>query len=396
MAESPTKGALAERDREYSTSLAGSSSPKRERTTSYGLDADFSPNRDRTHSGHLRDRTYSATEHSDHTFLGHSHGVQNNDLSIIQGFTEKTQELTIIARKRTSSIHIDPRDLENYAFELQDLHLKSAEEVSATIATSISTGLSAEEAVRRLEKFGPNVLQPKKDWPLVVKFLISMTHGFGPLLWAATALAFISWQPFAPDNFYNLTMGVILAIINFLSALFTFYQERKAMTVLSGFKKMVAEDCLVIRGGTTVKVDASQLTVGDIVLLQTGKRVPADMRLISTAGLKLDKSMLTGEFEPSRASSAPGEPSCSYLESTNIAFMGCNVVEGEGNGMVIAVGKDNQLAKIMQDIASQKEKPTTLQREIDRVVAFIATFAGVTSLAIVLWWRYSTSSTRAS
>lgn len=231
-------------------------------------------------------------------------------------------------------------------------------------------------------------MKPKKDWPLAVKFLFSMMHGFGPLLWAATALAFISWQPFAPDNYYNLTMGVILAIINVLTALFTFYQERKAMTVLSGFKEMVPEDCLVIRGGTTVKVEASMLTVGDIVMLQTGKRVPADLRLISTAGLKLDKSMLTGEFEPSRASSAPGDASVSYLEATNIAFMGCNVVEGEGSGMVIAVGSNNQLAKIMQDISNQKEEKTTLQLEIDRVVAFIATFAAVTSLAIVLWWRF--------
>ena len=223
---------------------------------------------------------------------------------------------------------------------------------------------------------------------MAIKFLLSMTHGFGPLLWVATALAFISWQPFAPDNFYNLTMGVILAIINILTALFTFYQERKAMTVLSGFTEMVPEDCLVIRGGVTVKVEASMLTVGDIVMLQTGKRVPADLRLISTTGLKLDKSMLTGEFEPSRASAAPGDASVSYLEATNIAFMGCNVVEGEGSGMVIAVGSNNQLAKIMQDISNQKEEKTTLQLEIDRVVAFIATFAGVTSLAIVLWWYF--------
>ncbi len=223
---------------------------------------------------------------------------------------------------------------------------------------------------------------------MVIKFLFSMMYGFGPLLWVATVLAFISWQPFAPDNFYNLTLGVILAIINVLTALFTFYQERKAITVLSGFTAMVPEDCLVVREGATVKVEASMLTVGEIVMLQTGKRVPADLRLVSPAGLKLDKSMLTGEFEPSRASSAPGDASVSYLEATNIAFMGCDVVEGEGSGIVIAVGSNNQLAKIMQDISNQKEEKTTLQLEIDRVVAFIATFAGVTSLAIVLWWYF--------
>eukprot|EP01032_Pedospumella_encystans_P028955 gene28955-32700_t len=140
--------------------------PQRERRSSSVTSTDhFSEPRERTFSGHQRerlhshhewsptkrDRAYSSTERSDHTHMT-SVGTMGNEILIIQGFTEKAQELTIIARKRTSSIHIDPKELHDFAFELQDFHLRPAEEVSTIIGTSIATGLSTEEAVSRLEK----------------------------------------------------------------------------------------------------------------------------------------------------------------------------------------------------------------------------------------------------
>lgn len=96
----------------------------------------------------------------------------------------------------------------------------------------MSTGLSTEEAAKRLERFGQNVMKEKKDWPIVIQFIISMFSGFGCLLWAATILAFLSWQPFAPDNPYNLAMAVLLALINALSAGFTFYQVYMSLDAL--------------------------------------------------------------------------------------------------------------------------------------------------------------------
>lgn len=75
-----------------------------------------------------------------------------------------------------------------------------------------------------METFGPNVINPPKDWPIWAKFIFCFFHGFAPLLWVATILAFISWQPFAPDNPYNLTLGIILGIIILVSSVFNFYQ----------------------------------------------------------------------------------------------------------------------------------------------------------------------------
>ena len=101
------------------------------------------------------------------------------------------------------------------------------------------------------------MVNPPKDWPLWAKFLFSFTSGFAPLLWIATVLVFLSWQPFCPTCLYNLMLGVVLLAVIFVSSVFNFYQEMQATSMLDGFKNLVPSDCFVIRDGNTIQLSVN-------------------------------------------------------------------------------------------------------------------------------------------
>eukprot|EP01042_Synura_sphagnicola_P000588 gene588-637_t len=158
--------------------------------------------------------------------------------------------------------------------------------------------------------------------------------------------------------------------------------------VLSSFAALIPPDCVVVRDGKPTKISASELVVGDIVNLETGLRVPSDMRILSCSNLKIDKSMLTGESEPVRLTDEKVDAAVSMLEAPNMAFMGCNVVEGEGVGIVLATGPKNQLSKIAAQVTGVKTVPTSLQSDINRFVIIIGTIAFTTTVVVVLEWAF--------
>ena len=109
---------------------------------------------------------------------------------------------------------------------------------------------------------------------------------------------------------------------------------------------MIPNVATVIRDGETINISATEVVVGDVTVLEQGSRVPADIRVILSHGLKVDKSMLTGESKPAKITSDPDKTTDSnMLRAANICFMGCTVVEGEGRGIVIATGADNHLVQ---------------------------------------------------
>jgi sodium/potassium-transporting ATPase subunit alpha len=158
-------------------------------------------------------------------------------------------------------------------------------------------------AVDRQHRDGPNHVEPPKVLSSWIKVMIAMFSGFSPLLWVAILLAFISWQPLGSEfsYYYSLIIGVILVVVVILSSVFNFVQERHVLHILS---KMTIRDhnpaCIVVRGGTHNFIDVSQLVIGDIVVLETGSRVPADIRIVACDDLQVDTSLLTGEVIPKR------------------------------------------------------------------------------------------------
>jgi sodium/potassium-transporting ATPase subunit alpha len=206
------------------------------------------------------------------------------------------------------------------------------------------------------------------------------------LLWFATFFVFLSWEPFGtpPSNIYNLVLAIVLLIVIVSSSLFTFFQELQSSRVLSVFKQMLPGKCIVIRAGVPTLVPASQLVLGDIIQLQAGSRVPADIRIVAASNVKVDKSMLTGEVEPVKLTDKATNH-VTLLEATNTAFMGTSIVEGSGKGVVFAVGQQTQLAKIAIQ-SSGDSKATSLQRELNRFVLIIGAFAFLTGGIVMSVW----------
>ena len=257
-----------------------------------------------------------------------------------------------------------------------------------TITFSASRGLSRVAVIRSRHENGSNVISPPRGRQLWFSCLLSFFSGFGPLLWIACFFAFLSWQPFGtpPANIYNLALAIALLMVIFLSGVFTFSQEVRTSIVLSGFAELIPPDCIVIRDGIHDKLSASELVVGDVVKLETGSRVPADVRVISCSNLKVDKSLLTGESDPVKLTDVRVDSKVPMLDSPNMAFMGCNVVEGEGVGLVLATGAKNQLSKIALQVTNVKTLTTSLQRDINRFVKVVGTIALLTVVAVVLVW----------
>ena len=210
------------------------------------------------------------------------------------------------------------------------------------------------------------------------------------LLWVSSLLVFLSWKPFGtpPTDIYNLALAVTLLIVIFITGLFNFYQEMETSHVLAGFSDLMPPTALVLRDGHLTEIEPSKIVTGDVIHLQSGCRVPADLRILRSLSLNMDKSMLTGESKGVVLTPDSVSATTSMLEAKNMAFCGCTILDGEGEGLVVATGPHTQLSKIAASIMSVRKRQSTLQTEINNFVKFIACGALTTALVMVFIWLF--------
>eukprot|EP01115_Flamella_aegyptia_P001611 TRINITY_DN1266_c0_g1_i2.p1 TRINITY_DN1266_c0_g1~~TRINITY_DN1266_c0_g1_i2.p1 ORF type:complete len:907 (-),score=328.67 TRINITY_DN1266_c0_g1_i2:612-3332(-) len=243
--------------------------------------------------------------------------------------------------------------------------------------TKASLGLSVEEAQKRLERDGPNVLTPAKVTPMWIKFLQQFIQFFPLLLEAGGILCIIAYilDDSTADNLY---LGIILWLVVIITAVFSFMQEAKSASVMDGFKKLAPQNCKVHRGGKTFEINAIELVLGDVVSIKAGDKIPADLRLIWVNNLKVDNSSLTGESEPqSRGTDCTDE---NPLETKNLAFYGTLANEGEAVGVVVRCGDNTVIGKIANLATSTGGDETPLHKEISffiKIVSAVAISLGV-------------------
>lgn len=241
------------------------------------------------------------------------------------------------------------KELDDLKGELTiDEHKLTLDELCRRYETDPENGLSTSKAEDLLKKNGPNALKPPKKTPEWLKFLKTMVSGFAILLLVGAAFSSIAFgiqysqNPATP--FDNVWLAIVLIVVVVVTGCFQYYQESKSSKIMDSFKKMLPEQAVVLRDGKKSFLPAQNLVVGDIVFLETGQRVSADVRIIKSNGLKVDNSSLTGESEPlSRL------PDCTHnnpLETKNLAFFSTFVVEGSGTGMVIRTGDQTAMGRI--------------------------------------------------
>jgi len=194
-------------------------------------------------------------------------------------------------------------DLSDLKKEVEtDEHKIPMDELVTRLQTNLDTGLTSEQAAKILARDGPNALTPPKKTPEWVKFCRNLFGGFAMLLWIGSFLCFIAFtvdyiNVEHPSN-DNLYLGIVLASVVIITGCFQYYQESKSSKIMESFKKMVPTFALVIRNGEKVQVRTEDIVAGDIVDVKGGDRIPADIRVVSGHGFKVDNSSLTGESEP--------------------------------------------------------------------------------------------------
>ncbi len=236
-------------------------------------------------------------------------------------------------------------------------------------------GLSSERAAQLLKQAGPNQLPAEKPVPQWRKLWGEMTHFFALMLWCAAGLAFIADMP-------QLAVAIIVVVV--VNGVFAHIQQERAQHAAAKLRGLLPADVVVRRDGKVRKVHASELVVGDVVLLAAGDRVPADMVFLSASACAVDESMLTGESAP--VPKIAGDP----------AWGGTFLVNGYAEAAVSATGAGTRLAGIAALTSGAVSPPTPLAQELRRIVRVTAGMAlGIAavfflaSLLVGFQWRDS-------
>ncbi|HET6364526.1 MAG TPA: cation-transporting P-type ATPase [Nitrospirota bacterium] len=251
----------------------------------------------------------------------------------------------------------------------------TTEHVFLSLVTS-EHGLSEEEAGRRLREFGPNEISEVKKKHLIARLLGQFTHFLAILLWSAAFLSFLSEYLHPGEGM--LTLGIAIIGVVVINAIFTFIQEYRAEKALEELKKLLPFYVKVLREKTEKEIHAGEVVPGDLILLCEGDKVPADARLIETAGLKVNHAPLTGESEPLTRNHEPfpGE----LMDSPNITFAGTTIISGSGKAIAFATGMKTEFGRIAHLTSAVEAGLSPLQKEIVKATRVVAAIAGVVGL----------------
>ena len=249
-----------------------------------------------------------------------------------------------------------------------------AEQVLQSLQTDPAQGLSAAEAARRLEQHGANVLREKKKKTNLQRFLDQFKDVMILILIAAAIVSFvIACVEGNPGEFFEPALILLIVILN---AVMGMLQESKAEKALDALKSMSAPHARVLRDGTEQIIDAASLVPGDIIRLEAGDFVPADARLLHSAGLKSEESALTGESVPSeKDAQEPVSADAALGDRVNMVFSGCSVTYGTATAVVTATGMQTEMGKIAGLLSGEEETQTPLQKKLaslGKILGFVA------------------------
>ena len=257
--------------------------------------------------------------------------------------------------------------------EIAPWHALSADEVVKRFATDGEKGLDAAEASTRLQKYGPNRLPEGKKRGPFMRFLAQFNNILVYVLLGAgfTKLMLSLWVDAA----------IIFAVV-LLNGLLGFIQEGRAEKALDSIRNMLSAEARTVRGGETRMLPAEQLVPGDVVLLESGDKIPADLRLVEAKNLRTEEAALTGELVPAEKSTDAASDNATVGDRECMAFSGTLVVSGRATGVVVATGGETELGRINQLLADVSPLETPLLRQIKKFGYAITAIIAVISVLI--------------
>lgn len=234
-------------------------------------------------------------------------------------------------------------------------HMWDRERIEKEFHTNFEKGLTSEAAKDKLVKEGLNELTDKKKVSKIVMFLAEQTGFFSLLLWFGAFLCFLAYI-IAEDKTdkSNLYLGIVLAVVVFLTGVFSYMQSSKAASLMDDFKNMIPKKSDVMRDGKFDKIDANTLVPGDVVRVEGGQQIPADLIIFDCTEMKVNNASLTGEAE--ELLRLANEKNENVFESANVAFFGTECKTGKGTGIVFRTGDDTAIGRIANLTSSAETK----------------------------------------
>jgi len=246
----------------------------------------------------------------------------------------------------------------------EDWHALPPEAAIERLGSS-AQGLDPKDAADRLARQGPNELQQTAK---VSRLRIFLSQFLDVLVIVLIIAAIISAVLGVLNNeVSDLYDALLISIIVVLNGVFGYVQEYRAERSLEALRRLAAPKARVLRGGEPVVVPARELVPGDIVVLSTGDKIPADLRLVESVSLRANEASLTGESMPVSKKTEPLHAKTFLADRRNMAYMGTLVDSGRGKGLVVATAMATELGKIAGMVQQQEKTETPLQKQLDRL-----------------------------
>ena len=239
------------------------------------------------------------------------------------------------------------------------MYFKNEEDIFKTLNSNID-GLDSKEAKKRLNDYGQNIILNKKKAPLILRFLKQFNDTMIIILLVHAVLLYFYGCFYS----HEYTDTIVILFVVFINAIVGFIQEEKSALILKDLKKYETSTSKVKRDDKILIINTKELVPGDIIYLESGETVPADIRILRCENLKVDESTLTGESIPVQKSADVLKENLIIQEQKNMLFLGTNITNGKCTGIVVSTGKNSELGKIALSLNEIDRIETPLQLKI--------------------------------
>lgn len=239
------------------------------------------------------------------------------------------------------------------------MYSKNEDEIFKILKSNID-GLDSKETKKRINDYGQNIIINKKKMPWTLRFLKQFNDTMIIILLVVALLLYFYGYFYS----HEYTDTIVILFVVFINAIVGFIQEEKAALVLRDLKKYETSTCKVKRDDKIIVINTKELVPGDIIYLESGETVPADIRILSCESLKVDESALTGESVPVQKNSEVLKNNLILQEQKNMLFLGTNITNGKCTGIVVSTGKNTEIGKIALSLNEIDRIETPLQLKI--------------------------------
>lgn len=254
--------------------------------------------------------------------------------------------------------------------------MKSQESAINEIGTNVEDGLTTEEVAKKQEKYGLNKLKGKKKKTILQMLLAQLNDVLIYILLAAAVISVILDEP---------SDAIVIGVVVLINAVVGVIQESKAEKSLEALKQLSTPKAIVKRNGELLEIQSEEIVPGDIIIIDAGRYIPCDIRLIETANLKVEESALTGESVPvdKDASINLDAEDTPLGDQKNMAFMSTLATYGRGVGIAVGTGMNTEIGKIAKMLDEQENELTPLQKKLAQLGKFLG--AGAIVICILMF-----------